>query len=173
MVKAAGGFKPHTISGHIGEVTLNEVRVGEIALELAAFMGTKLLAVVGEEAAITEAKALCSNTVGIPVKGLERDWFPTASETRSAIYEGTLEALRKRDEATGLHLEPPFRFTYKPADGYALDPSKKFLLHSLVKRILFGRCNGQMSENEASWETRTIIGGLYAIATYRTFTVKR
>ena len=31
----------------------------------------------------------------------------------------------------------------------------------------------QMSESEASWETKTITGGLYAIATCRSFTIKR
>jgi len=168
-----GGFKPHTISGHIGEVTLNGIEVGEIGLELASFMGVRLLAIIGEEAAVQEAKGLCPNTIGVPVKSLERDWFPPASETRSAIYEGVLEALQKRDEATGLHLEPPFRFAYKPADGYALDPTKKFFLHSLVKHILFGRCKGRMSESQASWETKTIVGGLYAIATCRSFTTRR
>ena len=71
-----GGFAPHTIAPHIGAVTLNGVRVGEIGLELAQFMGAPLLAVVGEEASIAEAKALCPRVVGIPVKSLEQELVP-------------------------------------------------------------------------------------------------
>jgi D-aminopeptidase len=168
-----GGFKPHTISGHIGEVTVNGIRVGEIGLELAAFMGTPLLAVVGEQAAIVEAKALCPSTVGIPVKSLEKDWFPPATETRSAIHDGILEALQKRDDATGLRLESPFRFTFKPAAGFVLNKDRRFFLHRTVKHRFFGRSKGQMRANAASWETKTIIGGLYAIGCCRLFTAKR
>jgi D-aminopeptidase len=68
------GFAPHTIqSPPIGAVTINGIAVGEIGLELALFMGTKLLAIVGEEAAVAEARALCPNAAGVPVKSLERD----------------------------------------------------------------------------------------------------
>jgi len=70
----AGGFAPHTIqSPPIGRVTLNGLRVGEIGLELALFMGAKLLAVVGEAAAVKEARTLCPEVVGVPVKDLEAD----------------------------------------------------------------------------------------------------
>jgi D-amino peptidase len=168
-----GGFKPHTISGHIGEVTVNGIRVGEIGLEMATFMGTPLLAVVGEQAAIVEAKALCPNTVGIPVKSLERDWFPPATTTYASIKNGILEALQKRDNADALHLESPYRFTFRPAAGFVLNRNKRFFLHRTVKHRFFGRSKGQMSENAASWETKTIIGGLYAIGCCRLFTAKR
>lgn len=168
-----GGFKPHTISGHIGEITVNGIKVGEIGLELATFMGTRLLAVVGEDAAVLEAKGLCPDTVGIPVKSLEKDWFPPATETYSIIKSTVLEALQKRDEANALHLKPPFRFTFKPADGYVLNRSKRFFLHRIVKHMLFAKSKGQMSENAVSWETKTIIGGLYAIGSCRLFMTKR
>ena len=52
---------------------MNGLRVGEIGLELALFMGAKLLAVVGEAAAVKEARTLCPEVVGVPVKDLEAD----------------------------------------------------------------------------------------------------
>jgi len=169
-----GGFAPHTIqSPPIGEVTLNGSEVGEIGLELALFMDARLLAVVGEQAAVEEAKALCPNTVGIPVKSLEKNWFPLASETRTVIRDKTLEALRRRDEANVLHLEPPFRFTLKTTETYSFDPKKRFFLRWLSKLIFFGLCKGRLSETEASWQTKTIIGGLYALHCTRGFMKKR
>ncbi|MFC2096056.1 M55 family metallopeptidase, partial [Candidatus Bipolaricaulota bacterium] len=102
-----GGFVPHTISAPFGEVTINDTVVGEIGLELAVFMGVKLLAVVGEQAAVDEANALCPNAGGVPVKSFENKWFPSASETRPVIRERVLDALQRRDEMTGLQLDPP------------------------------------------------------------------
>ncbi|MGB2982965.1 MAG: M55 family metallopeptidase [Candidatus Bipolaricaulia bacterium] len=169
-----GGFAPHTIqSPPIGEVTINGIKVGEIGLELALFMDAKLLAVVGEEAAVEEAKGLCPKAVGVPVKSLEKDWFPPASEIRPVIREKILDALQRRDEADGLHLEPPFRFTLKPAEGYRFDPGKRFFLRWLARLMLFRLWNGQMTETEASWETRTVVSGLYALHSTRGFMKKR
>ena len=65
-----GGFAPHTIAPDIGSITVNGARVGEIGLELASFMGAKLLAVVGEEAAVAAARSLCPRVIGVPVKSL-------------------------------------------------------------------------------------------------------
>ena len=171
---AGGGFAPHTIqSPPIGTVTLNGIEVGEIGLELALFMRAKLLAVVGEEAAVTEAKALCPNVIGVPVKSLERDWFPPADETRPVIRAKVLEALRQRDEAEGLDLDPPFRFTLKAAEGWRFDPGKRFFLRWLAKLIFFRLSKGRMTVSEASWETRTVIRGLYALHSTRGFMAKQ
>ena len=170
----SGGFAPHTIqSPPIGTVTINGIEVGEIGLELALFMGARLLAVIGEEAAVEEAEALCPNVVGVPVKSLERDWFPTASETRPVIREKVLEALSKREEAQGLQREPPFRFTLEPAEGWRFDPNKRFLLRWLARLILFRLSDGRMTENEASWKTRNVIRGLYALHSTREFLTKQ
>gem|GEM_PF-454968 len=169
-----GGFAPHTIqSPPIGEVTLNGIEVGEIGLELALFMGTKLLAVVGEEAAVAEAKRLCPNVVGVPVKSLEKNWFPPADETRPIIREKVLDALRGRDEADGLHLEPPFRFALRPAEGWRFDSGKRFFLRRLARFIFFRLSKGRMSEDEASWETKTVVRGLYALHCARGFMTRR
>jgi len=169
-----GGFAPHTIqSPPIGAITLNGVRVGEIGLELAQFMGAPLLAVVGEEAAIAEAKALCPRVVGIPVKSLEKGRFPSADETRPAIRRGVLDALRTRSEATGLDLKAPFRFTLAPADGYVLDPARKMPLRWLTRLFFFGIYKGRLSEREASWESRTVLRGLYALHCARLFLKKQ
>jgi len=166
----ARGFAPHTIqTPPIGEVTLNGIPVGEIGLELALFMGVPLLAIVGERAAVEEARALCPNTVGVSVKSLEEDRFPSASETYPLICEGALDALRRRDQAEGLRLEPPFRFALKPADDYRFDPGKRFFSRSLACFILFGLSKGRLTEREASWETRTIVRGLYALESARMF----
>jgi len=167
-----GGFAPHTIqSPPIGEVTLNGIAVGEIGLELALFMGTPLLAVVGDQAAADEAVALCPGTVGIPVKSLEKSWFPETSEVYPVIQEGVLDALHRRDEALGLHLEPPYHFTLKPAAGYAFDPGRSFSLRWLSMLIL-GLCGGHVTHSEASWHTGSIIRGLYALHSARGFLTK-
>jgi D-aminopeptidase len=168
-----GGFAPHSIAPHIGAITLNGVRVGEIGLELAKFMGAPLLAVVGEEASIAEAKALCPQVVGIPVKSLEKNWCPSADETRPAIRRGVLDALRTRSEATGLDLKAPFRFTLAPADGYVLDPARKMPLRWLTRLFFFGIYKGRLSEREASWEAKKVVSGLYALQCARMFLTKR
>jgi D-aminopeptidase len=169
-----GGFAPHTIQSRvIAEVTLNGLRVGEIGLELALFMGAKLLAVVGEEAAVAEAKALCPHVVGVPVKSLEKEWFPPASETFPVIKAKVLEALRQRDAAEGLHFEPPYRFTLRVAGGYVFDPKKRFPLRGLARLIFFGMSKGRLTETEASWETKTIVRSLYALQCARLFARKQ
>jgi len=168
-----GGFAAHTICLQIGAVTLNGVRVGEIGLELAMFMDAPLLAVVGEEAAVTEAKVLCPRVVGISVKSLERNWFPSADETRPAIRRGVLDALRAREDPTGLDLQPPYRFTLAPADGYVFDPDKKMPLRWLTRLFFFRVCGGKLTEREASWEARTVLRGLYALHCARLFLRKR
>jgi len=169
-----GGFAPHTIqSPPIGEVTLNGIEVGEIGLELALFMGARLLAIIGEEAAVAEAERLCPNVVGVPVKGLEKDWFPTPEETRPVIRRRVLDALRKRNEADALRLEPPYRFTLRPADGWRFDPEKRFFLRRLARLVFFRLSKGRLSESEASWETKTVVRGLYALQCARGFLTKR
>ena len=169
---SGGGFAPHTIAPHIGAVTLNEVRVGEIGLELATFMGAPLLAVVGEEASIAEAKALCPRVVGIPVKSLEKGWFPSADETRLAIHRGVLDALRTRRNAGGLDLEPPYRFTLAPSEAYVFDPDKKMPLRWLMRFFFFRVYRGRLRANEASWEAKTILRGLYVLHCARSFLKK-
>jgi D-aminopeptidase len=168
-----GGFAPHSIAPHIGAITLNGVRVGEIGLELAMFMGAPLLAVVGEEAAMAEARALCPRVVEIPVKSLEKDWFPSADETRPAIRRGVLDALRAQEQASGLILKPPYRFTLAPAEGYVLDPDKKMPLRWLTRLFFFGIYNGRLSESEASWETKKVVSGVYALQFARLFLKKQ
>jgi len=168
-MKSGGGFAAHTIAPHIGAVTLNGVRVGEIGLELATFMDVPLLAVAGEEAAVAEARALCPNVVGIPVKSLERKWFPAAEETAPAIRRGVTSALRERDKATGLQLTAPFRFTMEPAEDYIFDPDKKMPLRWLTRAFYFGRYNGRLTSREASWEAKTIVRGIYALQCARMF----
>jgi D-aminopeptidase len=168
-MRSGGGFAPHTIAPHIGAVALNSLRVGEIGLELATFMGAPLLAVVGEEAAVAEARALCSNVVGIPVKSLEKSWFPPADETAPAIRRGIAEALRRRGEMTGLDLKPPFRFTMEPADGYVFDPDKKTPLRGLVRFFYFRVYRGRLTPREAAWESKTVIRGLNVLHCARMF----
>ena len=169
-----GGFAPHTIqSPPIGGVTVNGIRVGEIGLELAQFMGAPLLAVVGEEAAVAEAKVLCPRVVGIPVKSLEKDWFPSADETRPAIRRGVLDALRARDRASGLDLKPPFRFTLTPTDGYVFDPAKKMPVRWLMRLFFFRIYGGRLTEREASWEANTVLRGLYVLHCARMFLRKQ
>ncbi len=168
-----GGFAPHTIqSPPIGEVTLNGIRVGEIGLELALFMGAPLLAIVGERTAVQEAQKLCPNAIGVPVKSLEESWFPSADETRPTICNAILDALHRRDRMSGLDLASPYRFTLKPAAGYRFDPSKRFFMRTIARFILLRLCAGRMSETEVCWETNSIIRGLYALQSARGFLTK-
>ncbi len=164
-----GGFAPHTIAPHIGAVTLNGLRVGEIGLELASFMGARLLAVVGEEAAAVEAQALCPHVVGIPVKSQERNWFPSADETSPMIHREVLRALRTRDRADGLHLRPPFRFALSPADGYVFDREQKMPLRWFCRLLFFGLSKGKLDAREASWETKTVVRGIWVLHCVRGF----
>lgn len=168
-MRNGAGFAPHTIAPHIGSVTVNGHRVGEIGLEMATFMGVPLLAVVGDEAAIAEAQALSPRTVGVPVKSLERNWFPSAEETAPAIRRGVADALRKRDEMASLDLASPFRFAMTPADGYVFDPQKKMPLRGLVRFFYFCVYRGRLDSREASWETKTVIGGLNVLHCARMF----
>lgn len=168
-----GGFAPHTITWQFGEVSINGLKVGEIGIELAMFMEVPLLAIIGEQAAVAEAQTLCPRCIGVPVKSLENDWFPTANETRCVIREKTLEALKHHDEMTGLQLEAPFRFTLRPHERLQLDRNKKFFLRTLIRHILFRQCKGKLSEDEVSWETKSIVGGLYMLHAMRAFMRKR
>ena len=170
---SGGGLAPHTIAWPFAEITINGLKVGEIGIELSAFMGTPLLAIIGEKAAVDEAQALCPHCVGVPVKSLEANWFPTADAMQSVIREQTLDALRRRDEMTGLNLEPPFRFTLRPHERLWLDRDKRFFLRTITRHILFRRCRGEMTKDVVSWETRSIIGGLYLLHAMRGFMRKR
>ena len=168
-----GGLTPHTIAWPFAEIIINDLRVGEIGIELASFMGTRLLAVIGEQAAINEAHALCPTCVGVPVKSLESGWFPSAEEMHPIIREKTLEALQHREEMTGLHLKAPFRFEMRPHESLFLNRDKRFFLRTLMRYIVFNRCKGTMTENAVTWETNTIIGGLYLLQASRGFMQKR
>lgn len=85
------------------------------------------------------------------------------------IRRGVLDALKGRDRATGLHLEPPFRFTLAPSQGYIFDSEKKTLLRWLARLFYFRICGGRLTEREASWETKTILRGLYTLHCARIF----
>lgn len=169
-----GGFAPHTVqSPPIGEVTLNGIRVGEIGLALALFMGVKLLAIAGEEAATREAQALCPSVVTIPVKSLERDWFPPATETYGTIKERTAQALAQQARAHALVLAPPFRFTMKPSDGFAFVPGGSGRMGWLMSAWFARWLKGRVSEEEASWEAGTVVRGHYGLQFARSFLRRR
>jgi D-amino peptidase len=169
-----GGFAPHTIqSPPIAEVTLNSLKVGEIGLELALFMGVKFLAIVGEEAATKEARELCPNVVTVPVKSLEKNWFPTAGENYPIIKEKVIQALKQREAADCFHLDPPYRFSLKLTEDYHFDPRKRFLLRWLAKLFFFEMDRGRMNLQEAFWETKKMVSGLYGLQSTRGFISKR
>ena len=168
------GFAPHTIqSPPIGEVRLNGIRVGEIGLELALFMDVKFLAIIGEEAAVGEARELCPNVVGVPVKSLENNWFPSAEENYPRIRDKVLQALRQRESADGLHLEPPYRFSLKVTENYCFGTRKRGILRGLANLFFVRKYKGHMESQEVFWEARTIASGLYGLHTTRMFMEKR
>jgi D-aminopeptidase len=169
-----GGFAPHTIqSPPIGKVVLNGIPVGEIGIELALFMGVKFLAIVGEEAAVNEAKALCPDVVGCPVKSQEKNWFPTAEENASRIKEKVREALKRREQAGSLRIFPPYRFSLQTTEDHCFDPNMRFPFRWLAKYYFFRLYKGRFGEKEVSWETKDIVSGLNTIHMMRMFMRKR
>ncbi len=156
-----GGFAPHSIqSPPIGGIILNGIEMGEIGLELAVFMDEKFLAIIGEEAAVVEAKELCANVVGVPVKSLEKDWFPRAEDNFALIKANTAAALRLRDMAGSLHLDPPFKFTLKPTEEYWFNPKKKGMLPAIAAWWFLNITRGKMDAQQAAWQSRTVLKGL-------------
>jgi hypothetical protein len=132
-------------------------------------MGVKFLAIIGEEAAIKEAQHLCPNVFGVPVKSLERNWFPTAKENYQLIKGTVLQSLEQREHADVFSLSPPYKFSMKPTPGYYYDPNS-FSKMSGIMFYLFTRLyRGNMNPNEAWWETNTINKGLYALEFARQF----
>ncbi len=169
-----GGFAPHTIqSPPIAEVTLNGLSVGETGLELALFMDVKFLAVIGEEAAVKEARELCPNVITVPVKSLEKNWFPSAQENYSTIKEKVFQSLYQREEADSFHLDPPYQFSLKPTENYYFDPDKRFMFRWLAKLFLFRMYKGRMERQAAFWETKKIVNGLYGLQITRLFMRER
>ena len=173
-MSGGGGFAPHTIqSPPIGRITLNGSTIGEIGLELALFMGVKFLAIIGEEAAIGEAKTLCPGVVTCPVKNLERNWFPTAEENYPIIRDKVLQAIRQREEAGSFQTPSPYRFSLGLNDDYYFDPNKRFALCWLANLLFYRLYKGKMEENEVFWETKRIVSGLNTIHMMRMFARKR
>ena len=169
-----GGFAPHTIqSPPVGQVTINGVAVGEIGLELALFMDVKFLSVIGEEAAVKEAQALCPAVIGCPVKSLERNWFPTAEESYPIIKEKVLQALKRREDAGSFHTSPPYKFSLKMTDNFYFDSNRHFPFRWLAKFYFFRLYKGKMTEKEVFWETKKIVSGLNTLHMMRMFITKR
>ena len=169
-----GGFAPHTIqSPPIGQVTLNGCAVGEIGLELALFMDVKFLAIIGEEAAMSEASALCPGVVTCPVKSLERNWFPTAKENYPVIKDQVLQALQQREEAGSFHTPSPYRFSLRLTDDFYFDPNKRFAFRWLANLLFYRSYQGKMEEKEVFWETKKVVSGLNTLHMMRMYTRKR
>jgi len=165
-----GGFAPHTIqSPPIAEVTLNGLSVGETGLELALFMNVKFLAIIGEEAAVKEASELCPNVVTVPVKSLEKNWFPSAEENYPIIKEKVLQALGQRESASSFHLAPPYHFSLKPTENFSFDREKRFPFRWLADLFFFRMYKGHMEPRLATWETKKIISGLYGLQITRLY----
>jgi D-aminopeptidase len=169
-----GGFAPHTIqSPPIGKLTLNGLAIGEIGLELALFMDVKFLAIIGEEAAVKEAQAICPTVVCCPVKSLERNWFPTAKENYALIKEKTLQALRQREEAGSFHTSVPYEFSLELTDEYFFDPNKRFPFRWLADLLFYRSYKGKMEEKVVSWVTKKIASGLNTTYMMRTYARKQ
>jgi D-aminopeptidase len=169
-----GGFAPHTIqSPPIAEIAVNGIPMGEIGLELAMFVGVPLLANIGEEASCREAAELCPRVVSIPVKDLEKNWFPTAAETYPLIKQGVLKALRQRDHADALHIRPPFEFSMKVTETHFFDSQHTRGLGWLSKFFFFYIYKGKLNETSASWRSKTIVSGIYTVHMLRSLIRKR
>lgn len=69
---------------------------------------------------------------------------------------------------TGLDLKPPFRFAMEPADGYIFDSERRMPLRWLM-RLILQATHGRVSAHKASWETNTVIGGLWVLQCARAY----
>jgi hypothetical protein len=54
-----------------------------------------------------------------------------------------------------------------------LDPARKMPLRWLTRLFFFRIYKGRLSEREASWESRTVLRGLYALHCARLFLKKQ
>jgi D-aminopeptidase len=95
-------YFPHSIQGQWKELRINGLSIAETGYTAFNFPDVKLLAVVGDAAAMGEAEELYPRVVKIPVKDKAGHWAPGREETYKIIRKEVLAALQHRDAAQSL-----------------------------------------------------------------------
>lgn len=169
----AEGFAPHTIqSPPIGRVAINGLAVSEMGIELALFHGSRVLAVVGDAAAVREAEALCPGVRTFAVKDSGNGRFPTAADNFHGIKATVTDAIVHRVEAPSLELAPPFRVSMEPAVGWRFDQDARFpgcRIASAWFRRLYG---GRILDGRAEWSGSRLASCLSLVYMMRMFLVR-
>jgi D-amino peptidase len=130
MAGAEGGVLSHSFVPFLENVWLNDLKIGEIAMNMAVFggLGVPCVFVGGDEAAVEEANALVPGIEGAVVKwGLEEKHRLGALSVRKAvslspgkarrvIREAALRAMGKADDLEPLRLEAPYTMVTEYTD---------------------------------------------------------
>lgn len=95
-------YFPHSIQPKWKDLRVNGFSIAEIGYTAFNFPEVKLLAVVGDAAAMTEAKELYPRAAEIPVKDKTKSWAPSHKETYKIIRAGALAAFKKRETMQSL-----------------------------------------------------------------------
>ena len=100
--ETSNSFFPHSIQPKWKDLRINGFSIAETGYVAFNFPEVKLLAVVGDAAAMPEAKELYPAVLEIPVKDRIKNWVPTHTETYSIIKQKVFEALKNRDSMQSL-----------------------------------------------------------------------
>jgi D-aminopeptidase len=139
-------YFPHSIQPKWKDLNINGFSIAEIGATAFNFPNVKLLAVVGDEAAMAEAKELYPSVIEIAVKNKVKNWAPNHCVTYKIIRQQVSEALKKRDcmqslQDTVLKKEPDaFRFSLTFQTGYYFE---------IPKTISW---KGDFTRDRATWE---------------------
>lgn len=142
-------YFPHTIqSPPIKKFLVNGKHIAEVGMAVLNFDNTPFLANIGCQASMKEALELSTNIVTIPVKNKEHGWEPSAKDTYSLIYEGTIKALEQAKYAQTVHFESPYEFVLELLDGFIFDTEAPLTW------------KGSMSKMTATWVAPSVEIGL-------------
>jgi len=139
MAGAQNGVLSHSFVPFLRNVWLNDLKVGEIAMNMSIFgeRGIPSVLVTGDEAAVDEARALAPGIEAAVVKwGLEEKYVLGALSVRRAVSLSPLKARNlvkeKARQAMGLigvvqtfRLEPPYIMRVEYTEGKYADEAAK------------------------------------------------
>lgn len=146
MAGAEGGVLSHSFMPHLQNVWLNNIKIGEIALNMVAFgeLGIPSVFISGDLAAVEEARALVPEIEGAVVKwGLdERERIGALSvrkaislspaKARRVIREGARNAMGKIDKIKPFRLNPPYTMKVQYTEKKYADQTMQ---HEGVERV--------------------------------------
>lgn len=142
-------YFPHTIqTPPIEGFWMNDLPIAEIGMAVLNFSGAKYIANIGCEASKKEAKELSKKVRHISVKDKSKNWEPSIEETYPIIKKGVLEALQNAKDASGVVIDPPYKFKLVVCNGFRF-----------VKPDSFS-WKGEFHSKEAYWEAPSMEMGI-------------